>query len=107
LSEDKSFHAEYTRNHNLVLIGESSPVEISRRGIVISQRDLETKHEGADNIIVQQVMICAQSSKKTELKVISDDADVFVLHLHLCHKVDIKILHYNGVTDQGQDSHRH
>jgi hypothetical protein len=44
--------------HKLVLIGGSSPVEISKGGIVISRRDLETKHEEADNIIAKQVMIC-------------------------------------------------
>jgi hypothetical protein len=45
----------------LLLTDELSPVEINKGGLVINQRDLETKHEETDNIIVQQVMICAQS----------------------------------------------
>jgi hypothetical protein len=49
-------------NHKLVLIGGSSPVEISKCGIFISRRDLETMHEDADTIIAQQVMICVQNS---------------------------------------------
>jgi hypothetical protein len=90
LSEDKLFHAEYTRNHKLVLIGESSLFEIIRDGKIISRKDLETKHEEADHIIIQQVMICAQSSEQTGITVISNDTDVFVLLLHYCHKVGIK-----------------
>jgi hypothetical protein len=65
-AEDKSFHAECTRNQEQVLIGESSPVEISKSGIVINWRDLETTHEEMDKIIVQKVMICAQSSEQPE-----------------------------------------
>jgi hypothetical protein len=90
-AEDKSFHAKYTRYHKLVLIGGSSLVEISKGGIGISRRDLEITHEEADNIIAQQVMICAQSIEQPGITVISDDTNVFVLLLHYCHKAGIKI----------------
>jgi hypothetical protein len=53
----------------LVLVGEVSPDESSRGSIVISRRDLETKHEEANNITVHQV--CAQISEQTGITVIN------------------------------------
>jgi hypothetical protein len=44
-----------------------------------------------DNISVQQIMICTESSEQTGLMVISDHTVVFVLLLHFYHEVDIKI----------------
>jgi hypothetical protein len=51
----------------------------------MSQRDLKIKHE-VDNIIVQHIMICAQRGEQTEITVISDHTDVFVLLLHFYHE---------------------
>jgi hypothetical protein len=49
--------------------------------MVKSQRGLDTKHEARDNIIAQQVMICAESIEQTGITVISDHTDIFLLLL--------------------------
>ena len=76
------FH-EHIRSHKLVVIGEkAAPIEVSNGGVVISRRDMATSHEEADNIIVQQAMICSQINEQCNITVVSDDMDVFVLLLH-------------------------
>ena len=83
--EDESFH-EYTQSHKLIVIGEdAAPFEISHGGVVIRRADLSTSHachEEADNIIVQQVMLSARNNEESDITVISDDTDVFILLLH-------------------------
>ena len=50
---------ECTKSHRLIVVGEEAArFEISN-GVVIRRTDMATAHEEADNIIVQQVMMCA------------------------------------------------
>ena len=73
---------ECTKSHRLIVVGEeAAPFEISN-GVVIRRTDMAIAHEEADNIIVQQVMMCAQSDEQSAITVISDDTDVFVLLVH-------------------------
>ena len=52
--QDKKFHEDNTRHHNLVVRGAHLvPIEISEGGVVISPADLATSHEEADIVIVQ------------------------------------------------------
>ena len=56
---DVSFHAQETMRHRLVITySDDTPTE-AHKGIVIRRRDIATSHEEADNIIVQQAMMCA------------------------------------------------
>ena len=54
---------------------------------VKTRHDLETHHEEADNIIVQQVLKCGAKA----VSVISDDTDVFILLLHYYQKANLAI----------------
>jgi len=90
LKRDTSLH-EQTHTHKLVLIGEeAAPIEISDGGVVGARTDLANTHEEADNIIVQQVMMCAQTNEQMAITVVSDDTDVFVLLVHYYHKTNMK-----------------
>jgi len=62
------------------------PVEISSEEVK-TRHDLETHHEEADNIIVQQVLKCGAKA----VSVISDDTDVFILLLHYYQKANLAI----------------
>ena len=67
--------------HKLTITGPSpAPVEVFK-GIAIEQKDLETTHEEADVIILQQVVAAANEGAKC-IKVICDDTDVFLLLVH-------------------------
>ena len=80
--EDESFH-KYTQSLKLIVIGvDAAPFEISNGCVVIRRVDLSTNHEEADNIIVQQVMLSAQNSGESDITVISDDTDIFILLLY-------------------------
>jgi hypothetical protein len=48
-------------NHKLLLTEELSPVDITINMVFINCRDLETKYEEADTIVVLQIVIRAQS----------------------------------------------
>ena len=80
LTEDRLFHLRSTGDHKLVVTGvDPCPIEVQneeRR----TRYDLETHQEGADIIIVQQVLKCVGEAQS--ISVISDDTDVFVLLLH-------------------------
>lgn len=90
LIEDESFH-QYTHSHKLIVIGEdAAPFEISHGGVVIRRADLSTSHEEADNIIVQQVMLSVRNNETSDITVISDDTDVFILLLHYYHSGSMK-----------------
>ena len=87
LVQDKTFHEDNTRHHKLVVTGaDPVPIEISEGGVVVSQADLATSHEEADNIIVQQVLNCAAENAESKIIVVADDTDVFVLLLHYHHR---------------------
>ena len=51
------------------------------KGVAIERRDLETTHEEADVIIPRQVLDDA-TQVSTCIKIICDDADVFILLIH-------------------------
>ena len=94
LIEDELFH-EYTQSHKLIVIGEdAAPFEISNGGVVIRRADLSTSYEEADNSIVQQVMLSARNNEESDITVISDDTDVFILLLHCYQK-----LYNRGITN--------
>ena len=79
LIHDRLLHVECTKGHKLVVTGEQPcPVEISSEQVK-PRHDLETHHEEADNIILQQVLKCGAKA----VSVISDDTDVFILLLKL------------------------
>ena len=72
---------EKTLNHKLVITGkEPTPIEIckaKKRELL----DFRTTHEEADVIIIQQVVKIANMGAKS-IRVICDDADVFVLLMY-------------------------
>ena len=83
LIESHESFREHTSSHKLVVVGEdATPVEISNGGELVTRADLATKHEEADNIIVQMVMLCSQTNHEAQIAVVSDDTDVFVLLVH-------------------------
>ena len=70
-----------TSMNKLVVTGEQpEPIEVYR-DIVYSRSDMMTTHEEADVIVVQQAMK-AVSNGYQEVKVLSDDTDVFALLVH-------------------------
>ena len=69
---------------NWLLLG-NSPVQLKLR--VKTRHDLETHHEEADNIIVQQVLKCGANA----VSVIADDTDVFILLLHYYQKANLAV----------------
>ena len=78
---DGSFIARHTSNHKLVITGHNdAPTEIFK-GVIIERHDISTTHEEADNIIVQQAIMCAKETSDT-IMVIADDTDVFILLLY-------------------------
>lgn len=81
LENDQVFHQKHTARHKLVVTGqENTPVEISYGGTVIQRNDISTSHEEADNIIVQQAIMCSNLGQG--VNVIADDADVYALLVH-------------------------
>ena len=80
LTEDALFHNRSTEKNKLVVTGEDPcPTEIKNEDISI-RYDLETHHEEADIIIVQQALKGASEARR--VAVVSDDTDVFVLLVH-------------------------
>ena len=72
----------------LVITGaEPIPVEICN-GSIQERPDLRTTHEEADVIIIQQVVYLA-SAGKSNIHVLADDTDVFVLLLHHYHTKEL------------------
>lgn len=79
---DKSFHLKHTISNKLVITGsEDAPTEIYK-GVVITRQDVATSHEEADNIIVQQAIMCAKDQRGHTVAVIADDTDVFILLMY-------------------------
>lgn len=80
LIHDRLFHQQSMSKYKLVVTGEDPlPTEMESEEKRL-RHDLETHHEEADIIIIQQVLKCAANA--TKICVISDDTDVFVLLLH-------------------------
>ena len=91
--EDTSFHAEQTMTNKFVITGsEKSPKEIYQ-GIVLTRQDIATSHEEADNIIIQQAIMCSRTQREDAVAVIADDTDVFILLLYhyLCKHLSCKM----------------
>ena len=65
----------------ILLLGSSNVTTEIHRGVVIARPDFATSHEEADNIIVQQAVMCAKEKSNT-IVVVADDTDVFVLLLY-------------------------
>ena len=60
LASDVAFHTQHTSIHKLlVTAGDHTPTEI-HKGAVDLRQDMATSHEEADNIIAQQVIMCAK-----------------------------------------------
>lgn len=71
--------SEGTFNHRFVVTGaEEIPIQVLN-GFESPTYDLRTSHEEADNIIVQQCYKTSQKLNYNIVRIISDDADVFVL----------------------------
>ena len=61
LINDESFHHYHLRQHKFVITGQDrTPVEINNGGVIIQRKDMDTTHEEADNIIVQQMLMVAK-----------------------------------------------
>ena len=69
--EDKVFQNQNTYTHRLVVTGVSIPKEI-KLVVVIERRVIATSNEEADNIIGQQVSMCAMQPTGTTVA-LSDD----------------------------------
>ena len=59
-------------------------------GIMVGTGLGAVAHEEADNVIVQQVMLSARNNEESDITVISDDTDVFILLLHYYHAENLK-----------------
>jgi hypothetical protein len=70
---------QLTENTPLPSQKDDVPTEI-HKGLVIARRDITTSHE-ADNIIVQQAIMCAKEQSGATV-VVADDTDVFILLLY-------------------------
>jgi len=67
----------------LIITGEEpSPFEVNPGGTVINRRDMETHHEEADVIIIQQLLLIDAENHNHSVCIVCDDTDVFVLLLH-------------------------
>ena len=74
--------------NKLVITGkDAKPTEVPNDNLT-ERYDLETFHEEANMIMVQQMAQIAQSGAKS-ISVISDDTDVFVLLLHFYAELDL------------------
>ena len=74
--------------HKLVITGKDpKPTEVANDKLT-ERSDLETFHEEADVIMVQQMAQISQSGAKG-ISVISDDTDVFVLLIHFYAELDL------------------
>jgi hypothetical protein len=92
LVRDVSFHRDHTQNHKLIITPEDvTPTEISNGGVIINRRDMDTTHEEADIIIVQEMLMAAKENP-TSITVLSDDTDVFVLLLHYYLVDDLELM---------------
>lgn len=72
---------ELENYHKLVITGPDPVPQQIWNGQVQTRADLQTTHEEADVIVTQQVSYLARSGK-TNITVIADDTDIFVLLLH-------------------------
>ena len=74
-------------NHKLVVTGQDPvPVEISH-GMIIHRADMRNTQEEADVIMIHQLLcIIDSATEDTNITVISDDTDVFVLLVHFYHE---------------------
>ena len=78
---DATFCINATSRNKLVITSSSrTPTEIYK-AVVTERQDISTSHEEADNIIVQQVVLCAKSQCDTIQLVVADDIDVFIVVL--------------------------
>ena len=80
---DATFCINATSRNKLVITSSSrTPTEIYK-AVVTERQDISTSHEEADNIIVQQVVLCAKSQCDTiqQNMVVADDTDVFIVVL--------------------------
>ena len=84
--KDKVFHQLHLQSHRLIITGQDhTPVEIRCGGVIIQRTDMDTTHEEADIIIVQQMLMIANENC-SGITVLSDDTDVFILLLYYYHK---------------------
>ena len=82
--------APNTMLHKLIVTGqELTPVEMYQ-GEVTERHDMATSHKEADVVVVQQAMNAILHHNNDEVKVISDDTDVFALlvYLHAKNELD-------------------
>lgn len=87
--EDQDYIIRHNAQHKLVITGEEGEPHELYNGKVSRRKDLETTHEEADTIIVQQAISVAKANKQAEIIVISDDTDVFLLLLYFCNLTQI------------------
>lgn len=87
--------------NSLVITGKSPvPVEVSN-GLIIPRHDLKTLHEEADIIIPQQVVYLSGIGCQN-IRVISDDTDVFVLLTHYYLEMNLTAILLMEPTSQGR-----
>ena len=77
-----AFLRDHIHKHKLVITSQDkTPVEISNGGVIINRSDMDTTHEEADVVLVQQ-MLTVSRENPAGIVVVSYDTDVFVLLLH-------------------------
>ena len=78
LTDDQFLH-NVTQHHRLVVTGyEAVPTQVSK-GRKLPHLDLASTHEEADIIIAQQAIHLAKEDEKSQIGVLCDDTDVFVM----------------------------
>lgn len=82
--DDLVSHKDSFRSKLIVTGNDPTPVEISQ-GTVTRRGDMRITHEEADTIIIQQVA----ASGASEVLVVADDTDIFVMLCHFVSQSDI------------------
>ncbi len=82
-------HYEKNANENEFLLTSEDPIPVAvREGLVTNKNDMTNTHEEADVIIVNQ-MVYAAKRGASNISIICDDTDVFVLLLHFYCKEEL------------------
>ena len=89
LLNDKDFIDSFSHKHNLLITGESDPVETTM-GRVIPRPDTFTSRKKTDNIIIQQTFMAIEQGAEC-LYVMADDTDVYNLLLHYYNQKELNI----------------
>ena len=94
---------------NRIFVMSANTTRMVHKGVISVCPDMETSHEEADIILVQQCFKCIEAGCSS-IKVISDDTDVFVFHSKLQCEATVLMEDTHGnsrMIDIGKTSAKH